>query len=186
MTSRLECVSCRRSFGTRYNARSAIGPRAELRLLENYISEDLILIVESWGKPRMPEAIGRCKCGDCVFWDHICEDEGLCRRHAPAASQRAGEVARWPETRTENSCAEGIRTPDRGAVKCAACIYWSQPIGGLSSERPAGEKTGDWWRHAGHCLRHAPQPSSEPGARGFWRATSAGDSCGDGQSGTSK
>jgi hypothetical protein len=37
-----------------------------------------------------------------------------------------------------------------------------------------------WWARAGVCARHAPRPVSEPGPRGFWRATAEGDRCGDG------
>jgi hypothetical protein len=128
----------------------------------------------------MQEASGYCGCGDCIFWDHAQDGEGLCRRHAPTPSQKVDEVAHWPETRAENGCGEGAPVAERRPVKCADCIYWNQPSGGLNPQRRRDE-TADWWRHGGHCLRLSPQPSPEPGARGFWRATSGNDSCGDGK-----
>jgi hypothetical protein len=68
------------------------------------------------------------------------------------------------------------------AVKCAACVYWKQPAGGLDPQRRRDQPAG-WWRDAGHCLRFAPRPTTEPGAHGFWSVTSAGDACGDGKAG---
>jgi hypothetical protein len=123
---------------------------------------------------------GYCTCGDCIFWDHADNEEGLCRRHAPSVGQRVDDVAHWPETRAENGCGEGARDADRRPVTCSACVYWSRPGGGLDPQRRRDEPA-DWWRQAGHCLRYSPQPSPEPGARGFWRVTAERDSCGDGK-----
>lgn len=120
---------------------------------------------------------GYCKCGDCIFWDRCGDNDGLCRRHAPCASQRADDVAHWPETHADDGCGEGARGSGR-PVSCAACGYWSQPSGGLSPQRRR-DQPADWWRHAGHCRRYAPQPTPEPGARGFWQVTSGRDGCGD-------
>ncbi len=120
-----------------------------------------------------------CRCADCLYWEHGDATEGLCRRHAPAASQRMDEVGHWPETRATDGCAEGARGPG-APVQCMLCVYWSQPSGGLDPERRHDQPLA-WWHHAGHCHRRAPLPTPEPGARGFWRATAAQDACGDGE-----
>jgi hypothetical protein len=130
----------------------------------------------------MPELEQHCKCGNCIYWERSEERDGFCRRHAPMAGQTSDEVAHWPQTRAENGCGEGISTgdPSHRPVTCAACIYWEQFAGGLNPERRSDE-TSDWWHRAGHCVRYAPHPKPGPGARGFWRATSGGDACGDGK-----
>lgn len=127
----------------------------------------------------MLEAAGYCRCRDCVFWEHTHEGGGLCRRHAPHPGRRVDEVAHWSETRADNGCGEGSRAPEHKPVTCARCTYWSAPDGGLDPQHRRDESA-HWWRHAGRCLRYAVLPSPEPGARGFWRATAAADSCGDG------
>lgn len=122
---------------------------------------------------------GICHCADCIYWDHGEAAEGLCRRHAPAASPSMDEVAHWPETRAADGCGEGARGPER-PITCTLCRYWSRPDSGLDPER-RHDQPAAWWRHAGRCRKSAPFPAPEPGARGFWRATAAQDGCGDGE-----
>jgi hypothetical protein len=50
-----------------------------------------------------------------------------------------------------------------------------------SIRRTGATERQEWWASAGHCFRHALEPSSAPGCRGFWRATSVNDTCAEGE-----
>jgi hypothetical protein len=121
-------------------------------------------------------------CQHCTFWEHISSSsEGRCRRHAPAFAEVINDVAHWPLTHAEDSCGEGVGTELAHAefIKCSTCVYWRHRIGGVDPVQRRDQLEA-WWREAGHCVRFAPQPSSEPGARAFWRVSHANDFCFDG------
>jgi hypothetical protein len=68
-------------------------------------------------------------------------------------------------------------------VLCGDCRFWNtNPNGGIEPQDRRDARR-EWWQSAGHCVRHAPEPSSDPGCRGFWRATGRGDSCAEGETG---
>jgi hypothetical protein len=120
-------------------------------------------------------------CQGCIFWERgRAEKEGVCRLRAPRPSVRSDEVAHWPQTHGEQWCAEGVASPSLATrTRCSACLYWRRPDSGIDpSDRRDMPKA--WWGGAGRCARRAPRPSSEPGARTFWRATHGEDSCGQG------
>jgi hypothetical protein len=122
-------------------------------------------------------------CGGCGFWARHGEHDGACRRHAPRPAERADAVAHWPMTRATEGCGEGApRGPRTPALPhCDQCRYWrGNPGGGLTPQNRRDERQ-DWWASAGRCVRHAPGPSSDPGSRGFWRATHRSDSCAEGE-----
>ncbi len=119
-------------------------------------------------------------CADCVYWRHGRDQDGTCHRRAPNASARGEDVAHWPQTRGSQGCGDGaLKTSGIVGVTCRECAFWRRPSRGFSPidrrDMPA-----NWWTQAGHCARHAPTPSSEPGWRAFWRATSSADGCGEG------
>jgi hypothetical protein len=121
-------------------------------------------------------------CAGCAFWRKLRENEGVCCRHAPEAPNRPEEVAHWPQTHSWQWCGEGIAAaPLSIGSRCADCIYWRHPDGGLNPVN-RGDLQMAWWAHAGSCARHAPRPASEPGPRAFWRATKDTDYCADGAS----
>jgi hypothetical protein len=120
------------------------------------------------------------QCAGCAFWRHGRESEGVCRRRAPDTGARGEEVAHWPQTRAQQGCGDGVAAPTpSAAVTCGECVFWRRPAHGFSPV-DRGDMPMSWWAHAGYCARHAPKPSSEPGARAFWRATSSADGCGEG------
>jgi hypothetical protein len=96
---------------------------------------------------------------------------------------RADVIAHWAMTKSREGCGEGVRlsAATSGLVSCGQCRFWrANPDGGLDPQN-RGDARRAWWREAGHCVRCAPDPSSEPGYRGFWRATHISDTCGEGQ-----
>ena len=119
-------------------------------------------------------------CSGCAFWRKLRENEGVCCRHAPTASNRPEEVAHWPQTHSRQWCGEGIAAgPLSIGSRCEDCVYWRHPEGGLNPVN-RGDMPMAWWAKAGICARHAPSPISEPGPRAFWRATQNADFCGEG------
>lgn len=119
-------------------------------------------------------------CAGCAFWHKKIEKEGLCRRHAPEASNRPEEVAHWPQTHSWQWCGEGVAAaPLSIGSRCADCVFWRHLDRGLTPVN-RGDMPLVWWTHAGICARHAPHPDSEPGPRAFWRATQDTDFCADG------
>jgi hypothetical protein len=121
------------------------------------------------------------RCSECAFWRHKVAIDGSCHRHAPESGKNSEEVAHWPQTRRYQGCGDGepATSPTPGST-CEFCVFWHRPAGGL---RPfnRGDMPMSWWAQAGICVRHAPKPFSEPGARAFWRATSAAEGCGEGR-----
>jgi hypothetical protein len=118
-------------------------------------------------------------CTECVYWRQSPDKGGLCRRRAPDATVRAEQVAHWPHTEPQQGCGDGVAgTADR-ADACASCSFWRRYPGGMHPMN-RGDMPNQWWAHAGLCMRHAPKPAIEPGPRGFWRATSESDYCGEG------
>ncbi len=119
-------------------------------------------------------------CANCVFWHRLREHEGDCRRRAPDVSVRAEQVAHWPLTHGHQWCGEGAlaASPAPGST-CGDCLYWRHPEDGLNPV-DRGDMPMSWWARAGYCVRRAPRPASEPGARAFWRATHIESSCGEG------
>ena len=130
----------------------------------------------------MSEAKPR-SCSECGYWRSVRKDEGACRRHAPDASERADEVAHWPQTHASQWCGEG--RVGAASVVCSQCVYWRRPAGGLQPV-DRGDMPRPWWDSAGHCARRAPHPASVLGPRAFWRATSESDVCGDGEPGVDR
>ena len=121
-------------------------------------------------------------CARCAFWRKQTENEGLCCRHAPEASNRSGEVAHWPQTHSRQWCGEGIAAAALSiGLRCADCVFWRRPDGGMNPVN-RGDMPMAWWAHAGACVRLAPRPTSEPGPRAFWLATRDTDYCADGLS----
>lgn len=120
------------------------------------------------------------RCADCAFWRHVKESDGTCRRHAPDCAARSEEVAHWPQTRGYQGCGEGApAAPAAPGLTCGNCVYWHRPAGGLAPF-DRGDMPKSWWDRAGFCVRHAPKPLSEPGARAFWRATHDAEFCAEG------
>ncbi len=119
-------------------------------------------------------------CDHCVFWKMARPSEGWCLRRAPKAAGEADRIAHWPTTHGQQGCGEFMAAGSAvHMVACADCGYWCSPSQGLQPV-DRGDKLLSWWAHAGQCRRHAPQPQSEPGPRGFWRATHATNSCAEG------
>lgn len=122
-------------------------------------------------------------CEDCMFWKRLGPHDGTCRRRAPRPSEEADLVAHWPMTASRERCGDGLRRDPQAPalVACGQCRFWhSGPNGGLDPQNRRDEPE-EWWQAAGHCVRHAPGPSSEPGCRGFWRATHLKDTCAEGE-----
>jgi hypothetical protein len=121
-------------------------------------------------------------CGNCAFWKRHGEHDGTCRHNAPRPTDAPDEITHWPMTAERDRCADGVPLGSESLVlvTCGECQYWhTHPTGGLDPQNRRDARR-DWWDTAGHCLRHAPEPSSDPGCRGFWRATNFNDSCGQG------
>ena len=118
-------------------------------------------------------------CAGCAYWQVVREDEGLCRRHAPDATIRAETVAHWPQTHGHQGCGDGEPAGGARLVSCAECRFWRRYKGGLHPMNRS-DMPNSWWSRAGLCARRAPSPSTEPGPRGFWRATVNTDGCGEG------
>ena len=127
-------------------------------------------------------------CRACVFWkmfDRLQPASGTCHRHAPMPGQHVDDTSYWPETMTDDGCAEGIaaaQNPEPVALlPCRDCVFWFRRGGqqGLVPERRA-DLPRDWWHEAAYCARHAPVPESAV-SRARWRATHASDCCGDGR-----
>jgi len=122
-------------------------------------------------------------CRDCAFWTRLGAQDGNCRRNAPYPAEVADQIAHWPMTVSRERCGDGVLhdalTPI--FVSCAKCRFWHTNQGGGLDPQDRGSARRAWWDTAGHCVRHAPRPSSDPGCRGFWRATSATDSCAEGE-----
>jgi hypothetical protein len=121
-------------------------------------------------------------CETCAFWHQYGPHDGTCRRSAPRPTEAADEIAHWPMTDAQERCGEGIMRDQAPAlVSCGECRFWhTNPGGGIDPQNRRDARR-DWWKTAGHCVRHAPQPSSDPGCRGFWRATSFEASCAEGE-----
>jgi hypothetical protein len=119
-------------------------------------------------------------CASCAFWRKVREHEGVCSRHAPEPSSTPEQVAHWPQTHSRQWCGEGIAAPSLPmGTRCADCVYWRHPDGGLNPVN-RGDMPMAWWARAGICARNAPRSVSEPGPRAFWRATLETDSCAEG------
>jgi hypothetical protein len=118
-------------------------------------------------------------CSTCAYWQSIRDDDGLCRRRAPAAASRAEEVAHWPQTHGYQGCGEGKPASSEKLATCGSCAFWRRYNGGMHPMNRA-DMPNSWWGRAGLCVKRAPEPSTEPGPRGFWRATANADSCGEG------
>ena len=135
------------------------------------------------------ESLTLVTCGQCRFWQHDDQRSGFCRRHAPAASDRAYQIARWAETRATDACGEGepmpvdLATAPRLADQiCRGCLYWNRP--GIGIDPPQrGDRLSAWWQQAGWCRRFAPRPGVDIGDHAFWRVTHASDHCFDGKPG---
>jgi hypothetical protein len=121
-------------------------------------------------------------CETCAFWHQHGPHDGTCRRNAPLPTEAADEIAHWPMTDAQERCGEGImRDQAPVLVSCGECRFWRTNPGGGIDPLNRRDARRDWWKTAGHCVRHSPQPSSDPGCRGFWRATSFEDSCAEGE-----
>jgi len=118
-------------------------------------------------------------CAGCAYWQQLREREGLCRRFAPRTSRHSDAVAHWPQTHSRQVCGDGVAVNAPHGASCAACQYWRSSATGLNPV-DRGDMLKSWWARAGHCVRHAPQPTSEPGPRGFWSVTADVDRCGEG------
>lgn len=122
----------------------------------------------------------KSSCSHCHFWHLLRPHYGLCERNAPKPSGEE-QIAHWPETNRDQGCGE-FETPAvaRVLTHCGDCQYWRRPPNGFEPD-DKGDKVASWWAMAGHCTRHAPQPSSDPGPRAFWPATHATDQCAEGK-----
>jgi len=124
------------------------------------------------------------RCADCLFWAQFNPTVGLCRRRAPrpAAGNARDTVAHWPETFAEEGCGDGrARGTAPGLLACAGCAFWMQGAAERGLEpMNYNDQRRTWWQQAGRCVRHAPEPLANPGARLLWPATHGNDGCGDG------
>jgi hypothetical protein len=120
-------------------------------------------------------------CETCVVWYQHGPHDGTCRRNAPRPTEAADEIAHWPMTDARERCGESIMRDQAPAlVSCGECRFWhTNPGGGIDPQNRRDARR-DWWKTAGHCV-HAPQPSSDPGCRGFWGATRFEDSYAEGE-----
>lgn len=123
---------------------------------------------------------GKGRCDQCGFWKMARPGEGWCLRYAPRPIGELEKVSHWPTTHGGQGCGEFVAPgagPER--VACRDCAYWHKPALGLQPV-DRGDKLAGWWAQAGLCVRHAPKPQSEPGARAFWRASHVTNSCAEG------
>ncbi len=126
------------------------------------------------------QSVRPANCAGCAFWRKLREQEGLCARHAPEPSIRPDEAAHFPQTHNWQWCGEGVAAePMSIGSRCADCLYWRRPDGGLNPVNRRDMPMA-WWAQAGICARHAPRPVPEPGPRAFWRATQGADFCAEG------
>ena len=121
-------------------------------------------------------------CAACAFWRKLREHEGLCARRAPSPSTQPDEAAHFPQTHDWQWCGEGVPAERPIGWRCADCVYWRRPEGGLHPIQRRDMPMA-WWDRAGTCHRHAPTPVPEPGPRAFWRATHDSDFCAEGSLG---
>ena len=119
-------------------------------------------------------------CGACAFWRKLRDNDGICCRWAPQATNQPETVAHWPLTYRIDGCGDGVAAArvSPGAA-CAKCLHWRRPPRGLNPVS-RGDMPMTWWARAGHCTRHAPRPVRDPGPRGFWPATLNSDFCAEG------
>ena len=128
----------------------------------------------------MTDAVERVNCGGCAFWRSLRENDGVCCRWAPEATNRPETVAHWPQTRRDEGCGDGVgAAPFSIGAYCANCQHWRRPEHGLNPVN-RGDMPRAWWARAGYCTRHATHPVRDPGPRGFWSATVDVDFCGEG------
>lgn len=124
------------------------------------------------------------RCKDCAFWESRSTHVGLCRAAAPVQGRVIDEVAHWPETDAQEGCGDGVAHQGDPVqlIRCGSCAFWHQPNPG-DGLQPLDRKDHalKWWSQAGHCRRHKPRPSSNPGHRGLWRVTNESDGCAEGQ-----
>lgn len=122
-------------------------------------------------------------CGGCVFWKREGTHDGSCRRRAPSPAYNADEISHWPTTTERQRCGDGVAIGAQALVlvPCGTCQFWQTNPGGGLDPQDRKDEFREWWDAAGHCIRHAPDPSAAPGSRGFWRATNIADSCGEGE-----
>jgi hypothetical protein len=121
------------------------------------------------------------KCGACAFWTRMDAQGGNCRRHAPRPNNNVDEIAHWPRTDSNDGCGEWLVSSSEATplIYCRDCVYWRHMAHGIQPV-DLQDQFSEWWRHAGKCLRFAPQPSPFPGNRAFWRATHETDACSEG------
>jgi hypothetical protein len=126
---------------------------------------------------------GVVSCNQCACWANLNQRDGTCRRHAPNTSDTMDEVAHWPLTHKGNQCGEGIvaASAPPPSVTCRSCVFWHAPPDGGLDPYGRRDQLSEWWKHAGHCTRFSPRPSSNPGDRAFWRVTHVTDGCFDGE-----
>ncbi len=126
----------------------------------------------------------RIGCGACAFWKETSRQDGTCLHNAPRPTERVDQIAHWPVTGRQDWCGEAAPHAADGprVVGCRECRYWMQhgDAAGLDPQDRLDRRM-DWWRDAGHCVRHAPGSASSPGLRGFWRATHGLDGCAEGR-----
>ena len=96
-------------------------------------------------------------CETCAFWNQDGPQDGTCRRSAPRPTEAADQIAHWPMTDGQERCGEGIMRDQAPAlVSCGECRFWrTNPGGGLDPQNRRDARR-DWWKTAGHCVRHAP------------------------------
>lgn len=119
-------------------------------------------------------------CSLCRFWAPLRPNEGVCQRYAPSPDVNRA-IAHWRQSHGTQWCGHfDAGTPDNAPTTCFDCRFWrARAAGAMPVDRL--DKPAAWWENAGHCYRHAGQPSSEPGPRAFWPATNGLNSCGDGE-----
>lgn len=121
----------------------------------------------------------KSNCSQCLYWRLLLPKEGLCQRNAPEADD-AEQIAHWPETHSDQWCgAFQTAGSARLLTHCGDCRFWRRPSNGFEPDDKY-DKPASWWAKAGHCVRYAPRPSSNPGPRSFWLATHATDKCEEG------
>jgi hypothetical protein len=123
------------------------------------------------------------QCSQCAFWAHMNASFGLCHRHAPRPLSGSDTVAHWPQTYADEGCGDGVvGVEGAGIVRCASCSLWLGSDAGVDPV-DLNDEPRSWWRRAGRCVRHAPLPLPDPGARMTWVATHARDGCAEGAKG---
>ena len=106
------------------------------------------------------QSVRPANCAGCAFWRKLREQEGLCARHAPEPSIRPDEAAHFPQTHNWQWCGEGVAAePMSIGSRCADCLYWRRPDGGLN---PSTVATCRW---PGGLRRELRPPCAAPGSR---------------------